>query len=194
MFNKAFYLTVLAFLGLVSDQLSAQLRGDIASRKVTLIDETLYVKKEITGGGIINLIDATTLNVPGICNFDKNLLQTGRIVVFDSISIGYKSDAAASKEGSITYNAVCPVELQNAIFVITQNGKKIIEKPVIDLHNLAAGNNSLDQYTELKSLCMLVDDKNISMQLVFPPNVALAGGTHHYISVRLNGLQTVAKA
>jgi len=160
----------------------------------TDLNKTLYVKKEISGGGIINLIDANTLNSPGISNFDKNALQTGRVIVFDQITIGYKNDAASGKEGQLSYNTVAPAELQNAIFKISQNGKKVLELPFIDIHNLASGNKREDQYTNLKALGLLVDDKIIEMQLIFPAGVTLPTATKHYISVNISGLQTVSKA
>lgn len=194
MTNKAFFLIAIAFLASLKDQLSAQMLSDIRSQKVGLINETLYLRKEISGGGIINLLDTNSRNIPGICNFDTNILQAGRVVVFDQIAIGYKSDVAAGVEGAVTYNAAAPKELQNAIFQISQNGRIILSKPLLDIHNIGTGTTINDAYTELKALCLLVDNKDITMQLVFPPNVVLAGGTHHYIEIRLNGVQTVAKA
>ena len=195
MFNTAFYHVVVLFLGQMFKELKNQTISDIQSGKVGLKHETLYVKKEITAGaGIINLIDSNTLNSPGICNFDKNTLQTGRLFVFDQISIGYQYDAAVGKEGQIIYNRVAPAGLQNAILRITQNGKTIVNLPVIDLHNLAAGNSRADQYTQLKSLELLVDDKTIEVQLVFPTGATMpADANKHYIHVSLSGLQTVSK-
>jgi hypothetical protein len=192
MFNTAFFHVVVAFLAAMSGQLKQQMITDLTNNTILLQSETLYVKKNITGAaGIVNLIDANTLNVPGICNFDKNNLQTGRVFVFDQICIGYKSDAASGKEGALAYTATAPAELQNAIFKITQNGKKIIELPVIDLHNAVTGTNRNDQYTQLKALGLLVDDKTIEMQLIFP--TPMTAGTNHYIHVSLSGLQTVSK-
>ena len=194
MYNTAFFHIVVAFLALVKDQLKQQTIADLNNKTILLTPETLYVKKEISGGGIINLIDSSTLNSPGVSNFDKNALQTGRILVFDQICVGYKSDSAAGKEGALSYNAAAPAELQNAILRINQNGKKVLELPFIDVHNLAAGQNRADQYTQLKALGLLVDDKTIEVQLIFPTGVTLAAGTHHYVSVSLSGLQTVSKS
>ena len=191
--NKAFFLIVIAFLGSVANQLSAQLLSDVRSQKIGLINETLYLRKEISGGGIINLLDTNSRNVPGICNFDTNVLQAGRVVVFDQISINYKSAATSGLEGALTYNSAAPKELQNAIFVISQNGRVVLSKPFTDIHNIGTGVNANDAYTELKALCLLVDDKPITMQLVFPPNVVLDPANKHYISINLNGAQTVTK-
>lgn len=194
MYNSAFFLTVLAFLSMSAESLSAQLIAHISNKKINLDPQVLELKKEISGGGIINLLDATTQRVDGICSFDKNILQTGRVVVFDEVSIGYKSDTASGKEGSLAYTSALPAVLQNALFVISQNGKEVLRMPAVDLTNLAAGQNASDQYTKLKSLRLLADDKTITMQLIFAPGVVLDPATKHYVYIRLNGLQTTVKA
>lgn len=195
MYNTAFFHTVLAFLQLVAGSLTEQLQSDLGNSRVALDDQTLYIKKQISGGGTIDLIDATTNRIDGICSFDKNVLQTGRAFVFDQISFGYASDAAIGKEGILKYNVVVPAPLWNAEFLIIQNGKEILRKPVADLHNLAAGQNVNDQYTLMKSLRMLVDNKTIEIKLKFPTGVAMDDSTlKHYVYVRLSGLQTAVKA
>ena len=196
MFNKHFFHIVLAFIGIasISNNLSAQLREDINSKKTSFDDQVLEIKKEISGGGTIDLIDGLTQRIDGICSFDKNILQTGRAFVFDKVSIGYKSDAASGKEGSLSYSSAAPAELQNALFIINQNGREVLRLPFIDLHNLAAGQKVADQYTELNSLRYLADDKTITMQIKFAPGVSLSNATKHYVYVRLSGLQTTVKA
>jgi hypothetical protein len=193
-FNTAYFHTVLMFLAMVSNQLSAQLREDITTKRFTLDDQVLEIKKEISGGSTIDLIDATTERVDGICSFDKDKLQTGRAFVFDKVAIMYKNDAASGKEGSLSYNAVVPAELQNALFIINQNGREVLRMPVIDLVNLETSFKASDEYTQLNTLRYLVDDRTITMQLKFPPTVALSGATKHYVHVRLSGVQTSKKA
>jgi hypothetical protein len=194
MYNSAFFLTVLAFLSMSAESLSAQLIAHIQNKKINLDPQVLELKKEIEGGGIVNLLSASDNRVDGINSFDKNILQTGRVVVFDEVSIGYKSDAAKEKEGVLAYTSALPAALQNSLFVIAQNGKEILRMPTIDLTNLAAGQNASDQYTKLKSLRLLADDKTITMQLIFAPGAVLDPATKHYIYIRLNGLQTTVKA
>jgi hypothetical protein len=194
--NKAFFLIVISFLMSVANQLSAQLVSDIQSGKVALIPETLYLRKQISGGSIITLLDTNSRNIPGVCNFDTNILNPGRILVFDQIAIGYKSGATVGLEGALSYNAPAPKELQNAIFTISQNGKVVFSKPFGDVHNISTvGTKGDDAYTELKALGLLVDNKPITMQLQFAPGVVLDDSTvKHYIEIRLNGLATSAKA
>lgn len=196
MFNKPFFHIAIAFLSMIDYQLSQQLQADIAGNKTTLDDQVLEIKKNIAGGGTIDLIDATTERIDGICSFDKNKLQTGRAFIFDRLSIGYQYGATKGLEGKISYNRAMPAELQNALFIINQNGKEVLRMPVIDLHNLAAGQKVADQYSELNSLRLLADDKTLTMQIKFAPGATLAvtEGVEHYIHVRLSGLQTSVKA
>lgn len=194
MYNTPFFLTVIAFLSMSAEALSGQLIAHLQNKKINLDPQVLELKKEISGGGIINLLSATDNRIDGINSFDKDILQTGRVVVFDEVSIGYKSDAASGKAGSLAYTSALPAELQNTLFVISQNGKEILRMPTVDLTNLAAGQNASDQYTKLKSLRLLADDKKITIQLIFPPDVVLNPATKHYVYLRLNGLQTTVKA
>ena len=196
MFNKPFFHIALAFLSIIAGQLSQQLQGDISQNKTSLDDQILEIKKNIVGGGTIDLLDATTQRIDGICSFDKNKLQTGRAFIFDKVSIGYKTGATLGLEGKLAYTSALPAELQNATFVINQNGREVLRMPVIDLTNLAAGQKAADQYSELNSLRFLADDKTLTMQIKFAPGVSLpvTAGTEHYISVRLSGLQTTVKA
>lgn len=200
-YNTAFFLTVVAFLSLTSERLSAQLKANFAESanpntktKVLLDDQVLYIKKEITGGGTINLLTGNTENLVGICNFDKNRLNQGRAFVFDQIAFNYKSDAAAGNEGNVTYNAAAPAVLQNADFVIIQNNIEVLRLPVRDISNIATGLTAADEYTQLKSLRLIDDVNPITMQIQFPESSAgVAAGTHHYVYVRLSGLQTSTK-
>lgn len=193
LFNTQFFHIVLLFLSAVSQQLSSQLQKDMAANAVTLDDQTLMIKKEVVGGGTIDLIDGTTERVDGICNFDKDKLQTGRAFVFDKISLCYATDAASGKEGELAYNTVPPKELQNAILIIKQDGRVVYTGEVRDIANIETGQNADDEYTQLRSLRHFVDDRTITMQLKFPPGVSLSNAAKHYVYLRMNGLQTAKK-
>lgn len=193
-FNTQFFHIAIAFLTIVSKQLSSQLRVDMQSNKVLLDDQILEIKKEIAGGGTIDLIDATTERIDGICSFDKNKLQTGRAFVFDEVAITYKSDAASGKVGELAYNAAAPAELQNALLIVSQDGREVLRMPVIDLTNIETGQKTSDEYTKLKSLRYFVDDRTITMAIKFPPGVVLSAAVKHYVHVRFSGVQTAKKA
>lgn len=193
MFNTQFFTIVMAFIGMIAGSLSKQLQSDIASGNTTLDDQILEVKKEISGGGTVDLIDGTTERVDGICSFDKNRLNSGRAFIFDRVSILYKADAASGKEGELLYDSAAPAALRNALFIINQDGREVLRIPVRDLNNIHSGNTNADDYCTLNSLRYLADERNISIQIKFPPNVALDGATKHYVYVRLAGLQTTKK-
>lgn len=193
MFNTQFFTIVMAFIGMIAGSLSKQLQSDIASNSTTLDDQVLEVKKEISGGGTVDLIDGTTERVDGICSFDKNRLNSGRAFIFDRVSILYKSDAASGKEGELLYDSAAPAALRNALFIINQDGREVLRMPVRDLNNIHTGNTNADDYCTLNSLRYLADERNISIQIKFPPGVSLDGATKHYVYVRLAGLQTTKK-
>ena len=193
MYNTPFFHTVLLFLAAISSQLSEQLQKDLGTNTVILDDQELYIKKEITGGGIVDLIDSTTRKQAGICSFDENTLKTGRAFVFDKVSLTYDSNAASNLEGELAYNSAAPVALVNADFVITQDGREVFRMPVKSIHNIETGNAIDDEYIQLKTLRHLVDTREVKLQLHFPPGVSMSGATKHYVYVRLNGVQTTKK-
>jgi hypothetical protein len=193
MYNTPFFHTVLLFLAAISGQLSEQLQKDLGTNSVILDDQELYIKKEITGGGIVDLVDANTRKVTGICSFDENTLKTGRAFVFDKVSILYDTNAAAGLEGNLAYNTAAPKELTNADFVVSQDGREVFRMPVRSLHNIETGNAIDDEYIQLKTLRHLVDTREIKLQLHFPTGVSLQGANKHYIYVRIGGVQTTKK-
>jgi hypothetical protein len=193
-FNKPFFHLVWAFLTAISGQLSDQLQKDLTANKMELRNHTLELKKEISGGSTINLVDDNTVRLDGICSFDKNMLKNGRAFVFDKIALGYASNAAAGKEGAVVYNSAAPVELQNAILVIKQEGREVSRIPVRNINNIATGFTAENEFMELDCLEYFVDGRAIEIQLIFPPSVTLSNATHHYIYLRLKGAETRKKA
>lgn len=191
--NLAFFTIALAFLTDIAVRLSKQLQADIKEGKIVLDDQILELKKEIVGGGEINLLTAATERIDGICSFDKNKLQSGRAFLFDQISVCYATDAASGKEGELEYDVKAPVALQNALFVITQDGREVLRMPVRDVHNIETGQNISDAYRQLKTMRYLSDERNIKLTIIFPEDVVLSGAAKHYVYVRLNGVQTTKK-
>lgn len=192
--NLPFFNIALQFLLVISQSLTTQLQTDLAKNNSVLDDQVLELKREIVGGGTIDLLDANTLRLDGICSFDKNSLAQGRAFVFDRIAINYATNAASSLEGELEYNTKAPKELQNALFVINQAGREVLRMPLRDLHNIQTGQNAADEYTQLKSLRYLVDNRDIEMQIKFPQGVSLSNAVKHYVYVRISGLHTVKKA
>ena len=192
--NLGFFTVVLAFLMDIGPRLSTQLRADLQSAKVVLDDQTMEIKKEISGGSIIDLLDGTSDRITGINSFDKDRLKQGRAFIFDQVALNYATHATDSGlEGNIEYKVIAPKELQNANLVISQNGREVLRMPVRDVHNIGTGTNSSEEYKQLKSLRYLLDDQEVKVQLHFPPGVSLDSSKKHYVYFRLNGLQTAKK-
>lgn len=194
--NLALFGIVFAFLLELAqaNKLSAQMKSDMMSNKIVLDDQVLEIKKEISGGGIIDLIDGTSDRIDGINTFDKDRLRAGRLVIFDKVAINYATDAASGKEGSLEYNTKAPAALQNATLIISQDGREVLRMPFRDVHNIHTADTESKEYTQLNSLRYLLDDRQVTVQLKFPPNVALDGGAKHYVYFRAKGLQTAKKA
>lgn len=192
-YNTVFFHTVLLFLGAISGALTEQLRTDLSNNKMSLNNDELYVKKEIAGGGTIDLIDANTKNLKGICSFDTNKLKQTRAFVFDKISVTYATDATSGKEGELEYSTTLPAALQNADFVVTQDGREVFAKSLRSLTNINTGQNAADDYTSLRGLAYFVDDRQIEIQIRFPDGVALSNAAKHYVYVRFDGMSTIKK-
>lgn len=196
--NLAFFGIVLNFLAVVSGQLTEQLQKDLAYQgdqaKIILQNQTLEVKKEIVGGGEIQILTPETVRQDGLCSFDREgTLQVGRAVVFDEVSIGYSSNAASGKETQLGYNTAAPFELLNSLVIITQEGREVLRAPFRDLHNIQNGFKANDAYTKLKALCHFNDGKKVEISIKFPNGVALDNATKHYVYFRFNGAQTAKR-
>lgn len=194
--NLAFFTIVMSFLMTdIIGRLSTQLQEDIKKFKVVLDDQTMEIKKEISGGSIIDLLDGTSDRITGINSFDKDRLKQGRAFIFDKIALNYATHATDSGlEGSIEYNTKAPKELQNANIVIIQNGREVLRVPVREAHSLTTySTNSSEEYKQLNSLRYLLDDQEVKVQLHFPPGVSLDSTKKHYVCFRANGLQTAKK-
>ncbi|WNM19273.1 hypothetical protein [Flavobacterium capsici] len=195
-YNKKTFFIILNFLAIMTNSLSAQLVSSLSKEpgKVKLDDQTLYIRKQIEGGNQADLLDGTTERVTGICNFDKNRLQPGRAVVFDSVAFEYAEGTADGEEGALAYDDVPPAVLQNCDFIIKQNGLVVFEAPVRDICNIDTGQNSKDAYTSTNSLRLLNDVDTIDMYIKFPPGVSLDPAKFHYVLIRLKGCQTQVKS
>lgn len=192
--NLAFFTIALTFLSGIATRLSEQLKSDLKASKVVLDDHTLELKKEISGGATIDLLDALTENIPGICSFDKDKLKGGRAFIFDKIALNYATHATdAGLEGKIEYITKAPKELQNAVLMIIQDGRTVLSLPIRDVHNIQTGQASADDYKQLNSLRYLVDERPIEIKIKFAPNVVLDNTKKHYVYLRMSGLQTTKK-
>lgn len=196
--NLAFFSIVFAFLGEIQGQLTQQLQSDLTFQgdqaKVILQNQTLEVKKEIVGGGEIQILTPETVRQDGLCSFDREgMMQTGRAFVFDEVSIGYSTDAASGKETQLGYNTAAPVALLNSLVIVTQEGREVLRAPFRDLHNIQNGFKANDAYTKLKALCHFNDGKKVEISIKFPNGVSLDGAAKHYVFFRFNGLQTAKR-
>lgn len=189
------YTIAAAFLTYHKDVLSNELRNWIANKQVKLIDHTAIVRKNITGASsIYDLIDDETAKVDGVSTIKGKSLNKNEAIVFDKISLAYGTDAETGKEGAVKYGHTDIAALNNANFVLTQNGRVVVDLPVSNLIKPAGnGFKEDDKFTELSSLAYLVDDQPMDWRLRFPAGTPLPAitDTQQYLEVKIKGLKTL---
>ena len=160
-----------------------------------LTDGNVYIRKDITAaGGIVNLIDSSTLEKIGTSSFNGQKLPTGVKMAVERIRLGLAvvdaadtNPAAAQKytnKGSAT-----EAKFAGAHFILTKAGKKILEIPVsqfLTLDNCEGMQGEHDCY-DLQAFRYLVGDEMLEIQLSFPDNVSWTNGKKIFVSVELLG-------
>lgn len=206
--NREKILLALSFLITVSGALSAELQGLIQPRPnngngkseigANLKRHTVYVRKEATNASSRwAIIDENTSKVDGVSSISKTSLPKNEAVVFDKIAIGFGEGDAAGLEGAINYSAnTAPAALRNAVFVITQNGREVVEIPVSEALKGVSPGSPADYYHDLEGFHYLVDDQPMEWMLRFPNGQTLAPsaiGKFVYVEFRLQGFKTARK-
>ncbi|WP_299431549.1 hypothetical protein [uncultured Aquimarina sp.] len=175
--------------------LSSGLRRDIAEGGIRVLHHVAYVRKEITAGaGTIDLITNTTDKVDGLSTFNGVKLNSGEAVVFNAIAVGYKQNATKVSPASLGYSSTEIPALRNAILMVSQGNRKLVELPLLDL--IRADRDMVkpeDRYYNLNDWYVLADDQPITLQLKFPEGVALPVGANifDYLEVLFKGYTTI---
>ncbi|SFB72284.1 hypothetical protein SAMN04487907_101260 [Zunongwangia mangrovi] len=193
--NRIKYLSALAFLGEVTDKLSAGLRQDLASQRVRLLKHTAIVRKNATNASsTYPFIDENTKKLAGISTMNGNSLPQNMAVVADAISVGFAEGDGADKEGAVIYTQDVPAALRNANFVLKQNGREILDVPVADLIAGEMPTKQEDYFHDLETFILLADETAMSWDFVFPGGQTLApseAGKNVYVEVRIKGFKTL---
>jgi hypothetical protein len=204
--NRSKILTALAFLVSIADAFSSELSGLINPTAgfmgIKLSRHTVYIRKDVSdASGTFNIIDENTLKVDGVSSISKTSLPKNQAVVFDKIALGYALGTnAGGDEGKLQYdNTNVPAEIRNAVLVITQNGREVLELPVADMVKGQTTATAGDYYHDLESFNYLVDDEQMEWQLKFPKGVSVAKGgagtdLHKYVELRLQGYKTTRRS
>ena len=201
--NRSKILAALAFLVAVSNAFSSELANlirpiDGTEIKARLTRHTVYVRKDATNASSHwTIIDENTKKVDGVSSISETNLPKNHAVIFDKVAIGFAEGDAAGQEGSLDYTSTkAPAVLRNAVLVITQNGREVLELPVADMTKVISPTNNSDYYHDLEGFHYLVDDQPMEWVLRFPNGQTLspsAAGKFNYLEVRLQGFKTSRK-
>lgn len=150
----------------------------------TTKDTTIYITADLSGAsGTINLVDANTKKLEGVTNLDgEGQLAKGRFIVFDSIR--GLVERLAEEFGKAMWKGEAPAALKNASLKISQ-GQDILYIPMTDLLNNYTSTSNDDDYRELSHMPMLLDQKEYTIQLIFPKGESVVTGVDNSCLLRL---------
>lgn len=162
---------------------NAKLQGELGLRTGELV-----IKKLISFGGTVELLDANTSQLVGVSSFNGNKLDDAINFIFDKIRIGYSNDVAADLEAELLYATALPVGLRNAQLVISQDNTVISSLPISALWNKNAGATASDDYAPVSEQ-LLLSHSPISIAIKFPLGVTTPAN-NNYVEVSLGGSET----
>ena len=153
---------------------SGELNKSIMSGQVAVKEKTDYIAYPISGeGGLIHLVEASTVRKEGVTTFDGNKFKQNVAKVIDAlevtVGIGNPSDF-----GAIKFDKTHPAQLQNAHLIVEQKGNTILEKKVSDIKPNGTQTSGNELFTKLQLPLILVDNEEFSINLRFPKGSSVA--------------------
>lgn len=180
------------FLVMVLMSLTQETKALLNSGNLAAKDSTLYIRKKVTAGGIVKLIDGETRQVVGLTNIDGNKLEQTRNFIITALGIKYGTDASITDPRLIDFNSTAiPKALRNAELSVTQGSKSPVK---IDVSTLIAGRNASPSSVEadrfnLKVWALIKEQATFELNLEFPDGSDFGTG-NHFVEVRLFGAET----
>lgn len=185
------------------DKMYGKTKEDVAIGNILAVDDTLYVRKEITSSsGILKLIETQDSKTKGIRNIDRARLPQGYNFAIEGILLSQGSHATVTDPKRIAnYTPVgssFEAELRNAELVISQNTKEIVRIPVSSLVQAAAGTAGSVKdlaYSFRDNIPVLVEQEELEINLEFAEAVATASSSTNkfHVEVQLFGKKTMRK-
>jgi len=190
--NKPKFMLVIAFLSAIAGTLSTNARALAEAGKIKPTDSELYVRKAVTPGGSVNLLEGVSAAEIGITNFDGQRLDSDRYFIIDALTVNYGTASTGTSAKAVDYSTALPAALKNANLVIRQDNEVILRLPVSSIND---AKNTDDRYRELGAFALLRDQKTISIDLEFPAGADLGAGAGKdgYVEVLLKGFETYIK-
>lgn len=192
-YNKAKWFLVVAFLSMVSHELSANTQKLIEANKINPRDRTLIVRTSVTAGGTKDLLDGFNSALKGINDFNGNQLANNINFVLDALTINYGTGATATvgaKFDTVDFATALPPALKSASLIIEQDDKVIRRIPIALINEAKKTDANL---LELDGFALLKSDTLTSLKIEFGQNAAFAfggGDDTAYVELMLKGFET----
>ena len=140
-----------------------------------LMDKTIYLNVVATGhGGTVDLVDANTVRDVGITNLDGNKLNAGRDYVIDGIRLLNGGTTANIKGESWVQDVLgnYPGALQNAEFILEQDGNVLIEMPISDI----VDGTGFDKFRSISTNPLIRSNLEFTMKIAYPKGQTISSG------------------
>lgn len=191
-FNKERWTKVVAFLEEMKPQLSANTQKLISQGKINPRETTLVVRKDVTAGGTINLLDGFSTRETGRNDFDGQKLTNGRNFAWEFLTINYGVAPTGTTVENVDYVEALPPQLKSANFVLKQNQNVIRSLSVAAINE---AKHTDQRYYWLGGLALLLEEQTVALELQFANGVSIDAGTGNsaYVEVILGGHETAVK-
>lgn len=177
------------------------LSADLNSGELRIEDHTLYVRKQITGSGIQELVNIATAELRGTINLDKGKFTENEVFAFDAVGIKF-ADATGTDPGAVkTYSPdgqAMPAALKNGELVLSQNEGEIfhcaVDDCVSDVDSEFA--NGRSNAKQLKIPVVIEDNKVIKLNLENAEGLSFTTGVSNnaFVEIKFYGVKIKQKA
>lgn len=168
----------------------------IAKAGVRTHDAVLYVTGEITSGGPTEFFKDITKKAVGVTNFNRNQLPTLENAVIDAVALEYGTVTVASNAGdfetavkNVSFKTAAPDWLLNSEVRFSCAGKKLIDLPGFELHNVNSGNSKDDDYRSIGDLPIIEAQKDNTFEIETNGTVD-ASTNRHFVRLALRVSKT----
>ncbi len=172
---------------------SQETRNKLKSGTLQYGDGIYYIRRKITGSGIIELFDDTIDRKVGITNLSKGKLSDHVNLALERVELNYAHESTDIGAGKASYEPISITDdasLRNAEMEVMAAGKSIFKLPVNkfcdeqkDIRSKANGYN-------LEALKMIKEGNDIQIRLHLGETLAADATDFHYVEVSLRGAET----
>ncbi|KAB8153379.1 hypothetical protein EZY14_009105 [Kordia sp. TARA_039_SRF] len=173
-----------------TNYLSEDFKRKLKNGSVMFTPSSLMIRKEVSAGGKVNLLEEQTKKVQGINSFDGDMLNKNRIFIGTHVVVKYAAEASGSNPSTLDYTTNLPKGLKSSNLKTVQ-GKRILTTLPIAAINDAAFTDEL--YFNLGNPIFFQDETLTEVEIEFPSTVDLApgAGNSSYIEVSYLGFIAV---